>query len=271
MLTFNIRAVIFSAPLLLSALVNSGLLRAAMQDPPPKPADGDIPTFSYKELVGIAHNNLAWQKYAGKTVGIYGARFFSISPFPNKTYMMGIVSSPYTSDISECMLAKESVPAAANFKLHDAVNIVVKLAPNPSDRGLPNYDSPCLAVPGAKKAEPQVAPEPTGPVTPEFTLTATQYFEEGKKNTLARDHKYIGKAIQLTGKVGNISEKDVQIDVFMYNRDIPVFDCFVNKESLAKVMTLASGTSITVTGVVQAGDYQGARKYNAILSNCTIK
>jgi hypothetical protein len=108
-------------------------------------------------------------------------------------------------------------------------------------------------------------------VTPEFTLTTTEYFEEGKKNAVARDHKYLGKAIRLTGKVGVIAEKDVQIVVFMYGRDIPVFDCFVNEASLPKVLTLASGTPITVTGIVRAGDYQGARKYNAILSNCTIK
>ena len=50
MFTFKIRALILTAPLLCSTLV------AAMQDAPQVPAAGDMPTFSYKEMVSIAHN-----------------------------------------------------------------------------------------------------------------------------------------------------------------------------------------------------------------------
>lgn len=219
----------------------------------------------------MAHNQLAWQKYAGKTVGVYGARFMNVKEFTKGTYMMGMVSSPYTADVSSCLLTKDSVPVAANFKPNDVVSIVVKLAPNPSSMGLPNYDSPCVAAPGGAQAQPQAAAEPTGPVTPEFTMTATDYFNEHKANGLAWDHKYLGHPIALKGKVGFISEKEVAITVFMYGRDIVAMDCFVNTESQPKLLKLTSGGPITVTGVVQPGNYQGARKYEPILSNCTIK
>ncbi len=266
----NTRALMLAVPILLfSALIDCGVAQA--QDPPPQPANGDIPLMSYKDLVQLAHNQLAWQRYAGKTVGVYGARFMNVKEFTKGTYMMGMVSSQFTSDVSSCLLSRDSVPVAANFQPNDLVSIVVKLAPNPSSMGLPNYDSPCVAAPGATKAEPQAAPELTGPVTPEFTMTASEYFEDHKNNSLAWDHKYMGKAIALKGKVGFISEKEVAITVFMYGRDIVAMDCFVNNESQPKLLNLTSGGAITVTGIVQPGNYQGARKYEPILSNCTIK
>lgn len=264
MMTFNIRALILTAPLLCSTLA------PAMQGAPQMPADGDMPKFSYKEMVSIAHNQLAWQKYAGKTVGIYGARFLSIQPFANHTYMMNIVSSPYTSDVSQCMLAKESEPVAANFKLHDEVSIIVKLAPDPTDRGLPHYDSPCIASPAAKKVEVQAAPAPDGPLAPAVIVTAAEYFADGK-NSVAVSQKYLGKAVQVTGKVGNVNEKYVEVDVFMYNRDIPVMNCFPNSASVAKLGTLTSGHPITAIGTFEKGDFLKAHNSQAILSNCTIK
>jgi len=102
-------------------------------------------------------------------------------------------------------------------------------------------------------------------------MTADEYFAEHGKNSLAWDHKYMGNPIELKGKMGFISEKEVAITVFMYGRDIVVMDCFVNSESQPKLLTLTSGGPITVTGVVRPGNYQGARKYEPILSNCTIK
>jgi hypothetical protein len=272
MISFKTRTLIVAMPLIVSTLVNPSLLGVAVaQDGPPQPANGDIPLISYKDLVQLAHNQLAWQKYAGKTVGVFGARFMNVQEFTKGTYMMGMVSSQYTSDVSICLLTKDSVPVAANFKPNDVVSIIVKLAPSPSSRGLPNYDSPCVAAPGTKKPEPQAAAEPTGPVTPEFTITTTQYFNEHKDNALAADQKYMGKAIELKGKVGAISPKDVEITVFMYGRNIVTMDCFVNTESQPKLLTLKNDGPITVTGIVRPGDYQGARKYNPILSNCSIK
>ncbi len=57
----------------------------------------------------------------------------------------------------------------------------------------------------------------------------------------------------------------------MYNRDIPVMNCFPNGASVAKLGTLTSGKPITAIGTFEKGDFVKAHNSQAILSNCTIK
>ncbi|MCK5170935.1 MAG: hypothetical protein KAQ75_13740 [Bacteroidales bacterium] len=103
-------------------------------------------------------------------------------------------------------------------------------------------------------------------VEPHYKLSAIELFNEYSLDEEAANHKFLGKVVEVSGKVREVNVGDTISTVVILETDDPFFgiNCVLNQKYTSIQKEILSGNAITIKGVCSG------KLLDVVLDNCVV-